>query len=140
MSSPVYKPNPITGLREEIRAHWCEFRPQMFRALVRSGQLEKAIEHAFQLTKEAMAEATSGGQTWDQAWEALREEWALLPPSQDPDIPFDLTETKSRVPPSKRPAVAKESSMGPTSELKTWTQKLAHQIAANLNRNHPPEK
>ena len=66
-------------MKEDVREHWKEHRPRMYRALKKSGGLEKSLDLAVDLTSEAFAEAVQAGADPNQAWEALREEWAYLP-------------------------------------------------------------
>jgi hypothetical protein len=87
------KPQPanrLTGLREQIKEHWREFRPKMYQDLAKSGQLEKAVETAYQNTKDALVQGVGNGQRYEQAWEAVNQEWAFLPESKSPELPFDL--------------------------------------------------
>lgn len=87
---PSPSPNPLTGLRNQIREHWQEHRPQMYRDLKERGQLDRAVERAFRLTADAFHDLLVQKVPVNQAWELVRENWALLPPSQSPSLPFKL--------------------------------------------------
>jgi hypothetical protein len=43
-------PNPLTGLRKTIKAHWTEHRPKMTAKLRAAGKLDEAVDAAFSLT------------------------------------------------------------------------------------------
>jgi hypothetical protein len=75
--------NPLTGLRDRIAAHWQQHRPKMYRDLQRSGKLGEAVNAATRLTKTAYHDLTERNVPSDQAWEAVRENWALLPSEKD---------------------------------------------------------
>ena len=79
--------NPLTTPRQDIRAHWRKYRPQMTARLEAEGTLNDQIEAAAKETEEAVlsyvqkAQGTSftPAQAFWQAWELYREEWAFLP-------------------------------------------------------------
>ena len=79
--------NPLTTLRQDIRAHWRKYRPQMTARLEAEGTLDAHVEAAAKETEEAVlsyvakAQGTSfsPAQAFWQAWEIYREEWAFLP-------------------------------------------------------------
>jgi len=79
--------NPLTTLRQDIRAHWRKYRPHMTARLAAEGTLEQRLEAAAKETEEAVlsyvekAQGTSftPAQAFWQAWEIYREEWAFLP-------------------------------------------------------------
>lgn len=75
--------NPLTNLEKTIREHWAEHRPQMVANLQAAGTLDKAVETAVTLTEEAVFALTSKGTPLLAAWEAVREEWAILPSETD---------------------------------------------------------
>lgn len=85
--NPVQRPapslNPLTGLRERIEAHWKEYLPKMYAALVESGELAEALSSAVKQTKAAYHDAMESGLNSPSAWEAVREEWAFLPAESD---------------------------------------------------------
>ena len=54
------------------------------------GKLNESVQAAADLTSDALATAIEQGQPYDQAWEAVREEWAFLPSEEDvPELGFD---------------------------------------------------
>jgi hypothetical protein len=69
----------LTNFGHLAKAHWKEHRPRMYRELEQSGQLEEALYAAQELTKDALANLLSQGVPDNQAWEAVRENWLLLP-------------------------------------------------------------
>ncbi len=79
--------NPLTTLRQDLRAHWRKYRPQMTARLEAEGTLDQRLEAAAKETEEAIlsyvekAQGTSftPAQAFWQAWEIYREEWAFLP-------------------------------------------------------------
>ncbi len=82
---------PLRGaLAPQVKAHWLAHRPNMSAALERAGLLNESVQTAADLTSDAMAQAIEQGQSYDQAWETLREEWAFLPSEEDvPELGFD---------------------------------------------------
>jgi hypothetical protein len=79
--------NPMASL---ILKHWLEFRPKMCAGLKKKGLLLASVEAAAQLTGDAMGELLSQKIPYNQAWEMIREEWALLPDEESqPSLSFD---------------------------------------------------
>lgn len=74
--------NPFTTLKADIRAHWAEHRPQMFAWLQASGQLEQAIETAYELTDEAVVALTSGGRGFTKRGKPCGRTVRFCPPKQ----------------------------------------------------------
>ncbi len=72
-------PYPLSNLGRQIKAHWRQYRPKMYRAMEEAGQLDKAVYEAQERTGEALADLVEKGMDWNQAWELIREEWAFLP-------------------------------------------------------------
>jgi hypothetical protein len=72
-------------LEEKITAkdHWRECRPKVCRALEKSGKLDQAAKEAARLTRDARADCALRNMTWLEAWEAVREQWLLLPSEED---------------------------------------------------------
>lgn len=87
------------SLALQIERHWREHRPKMSKALEQAGQLRESVQAAAQLTSAALHELNVVQRVpYNQAWELVREEWALLPSEQDrPNLEFD---------PSALPALA----------------------------------
>ena len=62
----------------------------MSAALEGAGLLNQSVQAAADLTSDAMTQAIGQGQSYDQAWEAVRQEWAFLPSEEDvPELGFD---------------------------------------------------
>lgn len=70
---------------EKITAqdHWRECRPKVCRALEKRGKLDQAAKEAARLTRDARADCVLRNMTWLEAWEAVREQWLLLPSEED---------------------------------------------------------
>ena len=69
-----------TALGAEIEKHWREHRPQMVRDLEKSGQLEKTVLEAQELTGDLLYELVSVKKMdYQAAWELASREWAFLP-------------------------------------------------------------
>jgi hypothetical protein len=91
-------PNPLTGLRKTIKAHWTEHRPKMTAKLRAAGKLDEAVDAAFSLTANEYHDLMNKGLTVDQAWEMVRETWALVPDEEDsPSLSFDPMTLKDLV-------------------------------------------
>lgn len=78
-------PYPLDLLGRQIKTHWHRYRPKMCRALEEAGELDKAIYAAQERTHDALSELVEKGWDWNQAWEALRQEWAFLPAEEEED-------------------------------------------------------
>lgn len=76
-------PYPLNNLGRQIKAHWKQYRPKMYRGLEATGELDKAVYESQERTGEAMADLVEKGMDWNQAWELIREEWAFLPAEED---------------------------------------------------------
>ena len=63
----------------KARAHWKEFRPDMYKEFEEAGILDKALQTAAKQTARDMASFQDAGLTWDQAWERTRNEYLFLP-------------------------------------------------------------
>ena len=67
----------------QIKAHWRQYRPTLYRELIEAGTLDEAVSTAEELTADARYRLTVEQRLpYDQAWEMVREEWAFLPESQ----------------------------------------------------------
>lgn len=66
----------------QARAHWKENRPAMFARLEKNGLLEEALSQAARSTSSAMQTLMRQGQTWEEAWEEVRE--LYLFPAEEP--------------------------------------------------------
>jgi hypothetical protein len=75
--------NPLTNLRETIKQHWQQYRPKMCAELTAKGRLEIAIDNAANRTIEAVMASIDKGIPLLDAWEQVREEWAILPAEED---------------------------------------------------------
>jgi len=76
---------PLLGLGLKIKAHWKQYRPQMYAALEKAGKLQESVYAAQERTSDLMYELQNGPRKLDHqsAWELAREEWAFLP-SEEP--------------------------------------------------------
>jgi hypothetical protein len=75
---------PLGSLGLQIKAHWKQHRPKMYAALEQQGKLEEAVHAAQELTSDALYRLEVEERLpYDQAWELVREEWALLPSEDD---------------------------------------------------------
>ena len=89
-------PSSEADLLQMVRVHWQKHRPTTFDQLQKKSYLEEAIQTAVSLTLTSMDQLIQQHSMapWE-AWELVREEWALLPaeerPEMDPeDLPFLL--------------------------------------------------
>ncbi|MGD9099725.1 MAG: hypothetical protein PVF45_04540 [Anaerolineae bacterium] len=86
MSQTNKTTGPLAGLEETIRRHWQTHRPGMCADLEARGELEGAIRQAAENTRGAVAQLTGEGMHFLEAWESVREEWAILPAEEDADV------------------------------------------------------
>lgn len=87
------------SLQAQIKEHWKRHRPRMYQQLLQSGKLQESIEAAANLTTDALANLVQKGTPYDQALEAVREQWAFLPDEQDqPELGFDPEKLSERQP------------------------------------------
>ena len=83
------EPQTYLGLLgEKIKWHWQEHRPRMYRELEQRGQLHQALLQAQNQTSDALHRLLKQGVPYDQAWESVREEWAVLPSEADEPVPM----------------------------------------------------
>lgn len=83
----MVSPNPLTNLRQQIRDHWAWARPKMTARLAAAGRFEEAVETAAVLTEEAVLEFTDSGMSLLNAWDMVRQWWAILDTEADaPDL------------------------------------------------------
>jgi hypothetical protein len=88
--APVDDERFLSSLGQQIKAHWQKHRPTMYAALQRSGRLPESLLAAQDLTTDALEHLLRQGVPYDQAWEAVREQWAFLPDEEDqPTLGFD---------------------------------------------------
>lgn len=80
------EPPDRTALQELVREHWRQHRPRAFAGLEAMGELESSIETAAYLTLTALAQLVYQGMAPWEAWQAVREEWAL-PPAEEVEEP-----------------------------------------------------
>lgn len=59
--------------KAQALAHWKEFRPQTVKRLQASGTLDSSLDEAAQSTSQEMQALMNQGATWDEAWQAVRE-------------------------------------------------------------------
>jgi hypothetical protein len=77
--------NPLTNLEETIRTHWLSYRPAMSAELEAAGTLDDSIRRAAANTKEAVQQLIDKGHALLEAWEGVREQWAILPAEEVED-------------------------------------------------------
>jgi hypothetical protein len=107
------RPNPLTDLNAQIRAHWEKYRPNMVARLKAMDAYDRSVATAVTLTEEAVLsyrpnrQGNEAQKFWE-AWELFRNEWAFLPAEEDvpdsdeldpalwqaPEIPDDDEEGK----------------------------------------------
>lgn len=73
----------MESLKLQINRHWREHRPKMYAQLKQSGRLEQSIHLAAERTMDALTDLLQDKVPYNQAWEAVREEWAFLPDEED---------------------------------------------------------
>jgi hypothetical protein len=84
------KTNPLEGLERTIRQHWQTYRPALCAGLAAEGKLEESIRQAAANTRAAVDQLIDEGASFLQAWEAVREQWAILPAEdEDDDLGLD---------------------------------------------------
>lgn len=73
----------------QARAHWQEHLPRMYARLLKEGKLEQALTEAATATAEGMRALTTQGNSYEEAWEQVRELYLFLPeePQQTPRMP-----------------------------------------------------
>jgi len=77
---------PLGSLGLQIKAHWKQHRPKMYRELEQACRLDQAVYLAQERTRDAFADLVSNqGVPAGQADEATRELWAFLPSEEDDD-------------------------------------------------------
>jgi hypothetical protein len=83
--NPFHLPTEME-LLEMVRQHWQKYRPRAFAQLQQMGYLEESIQTAVHLTLDALSQLISYHQMDPrEAWETVREEWALLPAEEPPE-------------------------------------------------------
>ena len=75
--------NYLGNLARQIKRHWQEHRPRMYRELEQRGKLHQVLVQAQNRTSDALRSLLVKGVPYDQAWESVREEWAFLPSEAD---------------------------------------------------------
>ena len=119
---------PLDGLALQIKAHWKEHRPQMYRELEQEGRLDQSLHEASERTGLAFAQQVEHGLEPPSAWEAVRELWAFLPAESDepnlspsqPPLPASTEPMHELFPPEPDPA---ERDLTPvwTTTTVTWS-------------------
>ena len=71
-------------LLQMVREHWREHRPVTFAGLKETGLLEESIQSAVRGTLETVTVLAGRGMAPQEAWMAVREEWAF-PPAEEPE-------------------------------------------------------
>jgi hypothetical protein len=76
----------LADLEQVIERHWRQHRPTMYAELQERGELEASIRQAADNTRGAVRQLMDEqGMPFLFAWEAVREEWAILPAEEDGD-------------------------------------------------------
>lgn len=73
----------LNSLGLQIKDHWREFLPRLYRELEQAGRLDESVYAAQERTADAFADLVQRGMAPDAAWEAIREEWAFRPAEAD---------------------------------------------------------
>ena len=73
----------LDSLGFQIKDHWKEHRPRMYRELEQMGQLDQSVYEAQERTGAAHWELIQAGMDDHAAWEMIREQWAFLPAEED---------------------------------------------------------
>lgn len=81
----VKRPQEFNQWQSLALRHWKEYLPQMYAELVKEKRLEAELYKACELTWREMQAKMAEGATWDEAWEASRELYLLLPPEPETD-------------------------------------------------------
>jgi len=63
----------------QAREHWEEFQPTRYRELVKSGELEAALQDAAERTYREVTELEDQGLDPQDAWEIVRERYLFVP-------------------------------------------------------------
>ncbi|MDI1471515.1 MAG: hypothetical protein QMD43_08735 [Thermodesulfovibrio sp.] len=77
----------LEGLKKLADMHWKKYRPKMYQALKKKGELEESINLATKnkwevmqkIQKQLIEQGYTQQQAEDTAWELMREEWIILP-------------------------------------------------------------
>ncbi len=106
----------------------------MSKALEAMGKLNESVQAAADLTSDALATAIAQGQPYDQAWEALREEWAFLPSTT---VLESISRSPATVHTSDTAVVAAAHEPGARTPWR-WTSAHGVQVAAGAPRGVKP--
>jgi hypothetical protein len=63
----------------QAREHWKEFQPNRYTDLVKSGQLEAALQDASERTYREVTQLEDQGYDHQDAWEIVRERYLFVP-------------------------------------------------------------
>ena len=69
----------IETWKEQARRHWKEFRPSLYRDLIKNGRLDEALTDAAERTYREMTELQKMGYQEHEAWEVVRESYLFTP-------------------------------------------------------------
>ena len=71
----------IDQWKEQARTHWKQFRPSLYRGLIKNGRLDEFLTDAAERTHREMTELQRMGYQEHEAWEVVRESY-LFPPEE----------------------------------------------------------
>lgn len=72
----------LTNWINQASEHWKDFQPTRYKALKRTGKLEKALQKAAKRTSEEMDQLMRAGYKHHEAWEVVKERY-LFPPEEE---------------------------------------------------------
>ena len=87
----------IETWKEQARRHWKEFRPSLYRGLIKNGRLDEVLTDAAERTYLEMSELQKMGYQEHEAWEVVRESYLFLPEEGEPLVHSDSPFWKDRV-------------------------------------------
>jgi hypothetical protein len=76
--------HPLNRWIEQAREHWAEYTPRRYKALLKAGTLEKALQEAAERTSQEMQQLQERGRTYDEAWEIVRQTYLFSPGGEAP--------------------------------------------------------
>lgn len=62
----------LENWKRQARAHWKEFQPKRYKALLNAGTLDTALTYTAEQTHREMSSLADAGLTTDEAWERTR--------------------------------------------------------------------
>ncbi|MBJ9165095.1 hypothetical protein I5485_21885 [Citrobacter farmeri] len=71
----------LNNWKSEAKAHWKEFQPKRYKALVKMHRLGDELQQAAERTHQEMSELENQGFSTEDAWQMTREKY-LFPPEE----------------------------------------------------------